>query len=114
MIRQLRRYVDAGYEIVGGLHVSGSPACDPDTGNWITDLLDAAAEAGIEIRQIWQIPPTSTGEFDPADPNVDFGDPASRQTFPEDAVTVTPEQRLRARTTLVCGARIPVRQVVSS
>lgn len=93
VIAHLKRYVEAGYEIVGGLHVTGSPACDPDTGNWISDVLEAAGEAGIEITQMWAIPDTESGCFDPADPATDFGDPADRRWFPVDAVSVTPEQR---------------------
>jgi hypothetical protein len=96
VIRQLLRYQAAGYEIVGGLHVQGSPACDPDTGNWITDLLDAAAAAGIEIRQLWQLPQTATGEFRADDPQSSFGDPAARRCFPADATSLTLSQRERA------------------
>ncbi|HEY0189297.1 MAG TPA: hypothetical protein VGC67_17555 [Cellulomonas sp.] len=105
VVERLRRYQDAGYEIVGGLHVQGSPACDPDTGNWITDLLAAAHEAGIEIDQLWQVPATPDGAFDPADPATSFGDPSTRAVYPADATTVSAQDRAR----LVCGATIPVR-----
>lgn len=93
VIAHLRCYVDAGYEIVGGLHVTGSPACDPDTGNWISDVLEAAGDAGIEIRQMWAIPNSESGCFDPGDPAIDFGDPARRSGFPDSATSVTQEQR---------------------
>lgn len=113
VMRQLRRYQAAGYEIVGGLHVQGSPACDPDTGNWITDLLDAAGAAGIEITQLWQLPTTATGDFDPADPATGFGHPGGRLSFPEDATTVTPAQAARrgsGRVALTDGPTIAVRR----
>lgn len=111
VIRTLLRYQAAGYEIVGGLHVQGSPACDPDTGNWITDLLDAAAAAGIEIRQLWQLPQTATGEFRDGDPQTSFGDPAARRCFPDHATSLTPEQadRRRALTaTRISGPTLPI------
>lgn len=110
VIRTLLRYRDAGYQIVGGLHVQGSPACDPDTGNWITDLLDAAAEAGIEIRQLWQLPQTATGEFRPDDPQTSFGDPAARLCFPEQATSLTPAQVVRQRATAarISGPTLPI------
>lgn len=112
VIRQLLRYQAAGYEIVGGLHVQGSPACDPNTGNWITDLLDAAAAAGIDIRQVWQVPQTATGDFDPEDPQTRFGDPSERSLYPEGAVSLTPAQVARrdSRVALTDGPRIPVRR----
>lgn len=111
VIRQLQRYRDAGYEIVGGLHVQGSPACDPDTGNWITDFLDAAAAAGIEIRQLWQLPQTASGAFDPDDPQTSFGDPAARRCFPETATSLTPaqvERRERGAVEISHGPRLSV------
>ncbi|MEA5052100.1 MAG: hypothetical protein VB093_01475 [Propionicimonas sp.] len=114
VIRQLKRYQAAGYQIVGGLHVQGSPACDPDTGNWITDLLDAAAAAGIEITQLWQVPTTATGEFDPADPQTCFGDPAVRRLYPDDAGSLTLAQRKRreqrAPVLVSDGPALPVRR----
>jgi hypothetical protein len=112
VIRQLLRYQAAGYEIVGGLHVQGSPACDPDTGNWITDLLDAAAAAGIRIRQLWQVPQTATGDFSPDDPQTRFGDPDGRRSFPDHAASLTPEQVARRDSrpiALTDGAAIPRR-----
>lgn len=104
VIRQLVRFVEAGYEIVGGLHVAGSPACDPATGNWIADLLDAAAEAGIEIRQLWQIPQTASGDFDPADPDTSVGHPTVRRALRPD-----PGGARQSAHTLLCGPRIPTR-----
>ena len=79
VVEQLRRYADAGYEIVGGLHVQGSPSCDPGSGHFVAALLDAARAAGIEIRQLWQVPETETGAFSPDDPASDFGDPSRRR-----------------------------------
>jgi len=111
VIRHLLRYREAGYEIVGGLHVQGSPACDPDTGNWVTDLLDAAAAAGIEIRQLWQLPQTATGEFRSGDPQVSFGDPATRRCYPDDATSLTPaqaERRAALAATRISGPTLPV------
>lgn len=111
VIQQLLRYRQAGYEIVGGLHVQGSPACDPDTGNWITDLLDAAAVAGIEIRHLWQLPQTATGEFHGDDPRTSFGDPATRRCFPADATSLTPAQVARQRAlavTPISGPTLPI------
>jgi hypothetical protein len=115
VIRNLLRYRDAGYEIVGGLHVQGSPACDPDTGNWITDLLDAAAAAGIEITQLWQLPQTATGEFAGDDPQTSFGDPADRRCFPENATSLTPVQLLRreAIATRISGPPLPVHRTTA-
>lgn len=112
VMRQLRRYHRAGYQIVGGLHVQGSPACDPDTGNWITDLLDAAATAGIEITQLWQLPTTATGEFDSSDPATSFGPPEARRCYPDDAASLTPAQvaRRSTRVDLTDGPAIAVRR----
>lgn len=78
VIAQLKVYQDAGYEIVGGLFVQDSPSCDPGQGNWVTDILEAATAAGIEITQLWQIPNSETGTFDAADPATSFGPPANR------------------------------------
>ncbi len=112
VIRQLERYQAAGYRIVGGMHVQGSPSCDPDTGNWITDILAAAEEAGIVIETQWQVPQTADAAFDPADPATRFGDPRARRVYPDHASTPTAEERdaaRRRRTVLLAGDRIPVR-----
>ncbi|MCW5951901.1 MAG: hypothetical protein KIT69_06560 [Propionibacteriaceae bacterium] len=117
VIQHLLRYRDAGYEIVGGLHVQGSPACDPDTGNWITDLLAATSAAGIEIRQLWQLPQTASGEFRGDDPQAWFGDPATRRCFPEDATSLTPAQVARRRApaaTPISGPTLPINRTEAS
>lgn len=82
VIAKIVQYRDAGWQIVGGLHIQGSPCCDPRSGNWITDFLSAAADANIDIEQLWQIPQTSTGAFDPGDPATSFGSPDSRKPLP--------------------------------
>lgn len=98
IVAQLKLYQDNGYEIVGGLHVQGSPSCDPATGNWIADLLEAAEAAGVVIKDLWQLPETESGLFDPTDPASHFGNPEQRA---DGAV---------ARGRLVhIGATIPVR-----
>ncbi|MDL9978419.1 hypothetical protein [Microbacterium candidum] len=116
VIRQLRRYQDAGYRIVGGMHVQGSPSCDPDTGNWITDILAAAEAAGIVIETHWQVPKTADAAFRPDDPATVFGDPRSRRVYPDGAATPTAAQRASAdhrRAVFLAGDRIPVRPGLS-
>lgn len=112
VISQLKRYRDAGYRIVGGMHVQGSPSCDPDTGNWITDILEAAEEAGIVIETQWQVPQTADAAFHPDDPATLFGDPGARRTYPDAATTPTAQERAHARRrreVFLAGDRIPVR-----
>jgi predicted secreted protein len=82
VIQQLKTYQDAGYEIVGGLFVQDSPSCDPGVGNWVGDILEAAKDAGVEIKDLWQIPNTDSGHFDPADKQSHFGPPTDRQFLP--------------------------------
>jgi hypothetical protein len=82
VMQQLKTYQDAGYEIVGGLFVQDSPSCDPARGNWVTDILVAAEAAGVEIKQLWQLPNSPTGTFDPTDPASSFGPPSNRALLP--------------------------------
>lgn len=86
VVDQLLRYQAAGYEIVGGFHVQGSPACDPDTGNWVTDLIRATEAAGITIRQLWQVPETAEGTVHAGDSRINFGPTIQRRVYPDSAV----------------------------
>lgn len=73
VIEQLKVYQDHGYEIVGGLGISGSPSCDPGKGVFMQDLLALASEKGVHIDFFWQIPNTEDGTFDPNDARSVFG-----------------------------------------
>lgn len=81
IIADLARLQNSGIRLVGALHVQGSPSCDPETGNWVADLLDAADKAGISIEMIWQLPETETGRFDPRSSRTRYGAP-SQHTGP--------------------------------
>lgn len=101
IVADLRRLHDAGAELVGALHVQGSPSCDPDTGNWVSDLLAAAEEAGVPITMVWQLPDTETGRFDPRSSRTRFGDPAARHG--------TPGGVARRQSVLISGPHIATR-----
>lgn len=69
VIEELCRYRDAGYELSGALVISQSPSCDPTNGHWVRALLEAAEAAGLELGNLWQIPDSDSGDFDPSDPS---------------------------------------------
>lgn len=82
IVDDLKQLHDNGVRLVGALHVEGSPSCDPDTGNWVSDLLAAIGDAGIPITMIWQLPETETGAFNPRSPRSRYGDPGTRSGTP--------------------------------
>ncbi|MGN7359065.1 CD3072 family TudS-related putative desulfidase [Paenibacillus sp. SAF-054] len=72
-IEQLKMYQQHGYELVGGLGISGSPSCDPGNGVFMKDFLQLAAEHGVHIDFFWQIPHPEEGVFDPRDKQSIYG-----------------------------------------
>ncbi|MGO1537971.1 MAG: hypothetical protein ACTHZ9_10215 [Leucobacter sp.] len=99
VVADLRRFHRSGARLIGSLHVEGSPSCDPDTGNWVSDLLAALEQADIPLTMIWQLPETETGSFDARSTRTRFGDPKQRAGTPGG---------LRLTRT-IAGATLPVR-----
>lgn len=73
VVQQLKVYQDHGYEIVGGIGISGSPSCDPGRGVFMSDLKELANQYAVAIDFFWQIPKTPEGNFDPQDKKSIFG-----------------------------------------
>ncbi|TGA96134.1 hypothetical protein E4665_16650 [Sporolactobacillus shoreae] len=73
VIKQLKEYQNHGYEIVGGIGISGSPSCDPGRGVFMNDLRELADKQGVVINFFWQIPNTPEGEFNPQNKRSIFG-----------------------------------------
>ncbi|MEC0242191.1 hypothetical protein P4H66_20510 [Paenibacillus dokdonensis] len=84
VIEQLKVYQNHGYEIIGGVGISGSSSCDPGKGIFMIDFLRLAKEQGVHIDFFWQIPNTEEGVFDPRDKKSVFGPTGIRpQVLPE-------------------------------
>ena len=61
----------------------------------MADILEAAEAAGVRIEQLWQIPDSEDGHFDPAnDPKAVFGPPQDRVSLPLSVKSTGPERQL--------------------